>query len=99
VKDFCEIKNLIKENATLVLLKIDEALIPERIEYARKHRDKAWNDYMDKKGSKEEANNYYIAQQRLLLRLIQNSSLDRKIYDTSNLDFSRIAKDIVKSVL
>jgi thymidylate kinase len=99
VKDFSEIEKLIEENATLVLLKIDETKIPERIKYARKHRDEGWNKHIGKKGSEEETNNYYIAQQRLLLRLIENSSLDRKIYDTSNLDFSRIANDIVESIL
>lgn len=94
IKDYREIEDLVKDKASLVFLKIDEAKIPERIEYARKHRDEGWNKHIGKKGSEEETNNYYIAQQRLLLRLAEDSSLNGKIYDTSNLDFSRIAKNV-----
>ncbi len=96
IEDFFEIENSIRTNAILILLKIYEAKIPERINLARKHRDKDWNDYADKKGSESEVNNYYIDQQRFLLKLTQNSSLNCKIYDTSNMNFSDIAADIVK---
>lgn len=96
IEDFREIENSIKDKATLIFLKIDEAKIPERINRARKHRDKDWNNYADKKGSESEVNNYYINQQRFLLKLTQDSSLNCKIYDTSNMNFNDIAIDIVK---
>lgn len=96
IADYSEIENLIKNNAILIFLKIDETKIPERINYARKHRNKEWNDYVDKKGSEDQINNYYIGQQRLLLELMENSTLNCKAYNTSNMDFDYIAKDILK---
>lgn len=99
INDFIEIENLIRDKAELIFLKIGEAKIGERIAYARQHRNQEWNRYVEKKGSAEETNNYYLGQQRFLQKLAEKSSLDRKIYDTSNLDFGGIAEDIVASVL
>jgi thymidylate kinase len=95
IEDFREIENLIKDNAILVFLKIDESKIRERINRARKHRDKEWNEYVGKKGSEDEANDYYISQQRFLLKLASDCKLKRKVYNTSDLNFDRITEDIL----
>lgn len=96
VEDFREIENLIKDQSFLVFLKIDEANIPERVAYARQHRDKSWDEYVSKKGSDEEIYQYYINQQRLLLDLLKHTSLKYKIYDTTDMEFKNVANEILK---
>ncbi|KKP68813.1 MAG: hypothetical protein UR66_C0003G0078 [Candidatus Moranbacteria bacterium GW2011_GWE1_35_17] len=96
IKDFEEIENLLKNNSLLIFLKIDELKIPERINTARNHRDKEWNDYVDKKGTNKEIYQYYIKQQRLLLNLLDETSLKYKIFDTTQMDFENIANEILK---
>lgn len=96
IEDFREIENLIKNQSFLVFLKIDEENIPERIMYARQHRDKSWNEYVSKKGSDEEIYQYYINQQRLLLNLLKHTFLKYKTYDTTNMNFINVAKMILE---
>ena len=98
IEDFREIENLIKDQSFLAFLKIDEENIPERFVYARQHRDKSWNEYVSKKGSDEEIYQYYINQQRLLLDLLKETSLKYKVYDTTNLNFADISKDISQTL-
>jgi len=98
IEDFREIENLIKDQSFLAFLKIDEENIPERVVYARQHRDKSWNEYVSKKGSDEEIYQYYINQQRLLLDLLKETSLKYKVYDTTNLNFADISKDISQTL-
>ena len=95
VNDFSEIENMLKNLSFLVFLKIDESKIPERIEYARKHREKRWNEYVSKKGTDEEIYRYYINQQKRLLDLLKETSLKHKVYETTDMDFESIAKDIL----
>lgn len=95
IEDFEEIEKMIRDQAFLVFLKIDESKIPERIASARKHREESWNEYVSKKGSDEEVYQYYINQQKNLLNLLKETSLKYKLYDTTNMDFTSIAKDIL----
>lgn len=95
---FREIEDMIHSSALLVLLKIDEEKIPARIEYARHHRDKAWDDYIRTKGSNEEIYQYYINQQRILEKLINETSLKYQVYNTTNLQFESIAQDLLDLV-
>jgi len=99
IDDFKEIEEMIQDRSLLVFLKIDESKIPERIAYAREHRDKAWNDYVSKKGTAEEIYQYYTNQQRLLLDLLKKTSLKYKIYDATNIGFVDISKDILQTIL
>lgn len=94
VEEFREIEKMIQAQTLLVFLKIDESEIPERINKAREHREKSWGEYIAKKGNDEEIYQYYIDQQRFLLGLLKETSLNYKIYDTAGLDFAKIAKDI-----
>jgi thymidylate kinase len=98
VEEFKEIENMLVSCSLLVFLKIDESKIPERIERARQHREKEWVEYVNKKGNNEEIFQYYINQQRLLLELINQTSLNYKIYDTTDMDFDDIANDILKTI-
>jgi thymidylate kinase len=98
VSDFIEIENKLRNIALLVLLEIDEQMIPERISRAREHRDKDWNDYVSRKGNDEEVYNYYINQQRSLLDILKETSLNYKIYNSSNMDFYNIAVDILRRI-
>ena len=95
IDDFRNIEKIINDQALLVLLKIDESKIPERITHAREHREKSWNEYVGKKGNNEEIFQYYTNQQRLLLNLLKGTSLKYKVYNTTNMDFDDIAKDIL----
>ena len=54
---------MIKDQSFLAFLKVDESKVPERVTYARQHRDKNWNEYVSKKGSDEEIYQYYINHQ------------------------------------
>jgi thymidylate kinase len=96
--EFREIEQIIKDYTILAFLKIDEDQIPTRIEYARHHRDKSWNEYISKKGNDEEIYQYYINQQRTLEKLLPQTELSYKIYNTTNLQFEEIAHDLVKNV-
>lgn len=95
VEDFKEIEKMIQAQSLLVFLHIDESEIPERINKAREHREKSWGEYLAKKGNDEEIYQYYINQQRVLLDFLKETSLNYKIYDSTGLDFSKIAKDIL----
>lgn len=94
-REFREIEDMIQSSALLVFLKIDEEKIPTRIEYARQHRDKAWEDYIRTKGSDEEIYSYYINQQRILEKLINKTSLKYQVYNTTDLEFESIAQDLL----
>ena len=96
IDDFGEIENLIRDNALLIFLKIDEERIPERIANARRQRDPRWNEYVSKKGTVEEVNDYYINQQRILLALLDQTSLKFEIFDTSDMNFDEISKRILR---
>jgi len=96
--EFREIEEMIQNSALLVFLKIDEEQIPARIQYARQHRDKAWDDYISKKGSDEEIYEYYINQQRILENLLSKTSLKYQVYNTTNLEFESIARDLLDCV-
>lgn len=87
---------MVREHALLVFLKIKESKIHERITYARSHRGKEWDEYVSKKGKDEEIFRYYINQQRLLLDLLKKTQLKYKLYDTTDMNFANVTKDILQ---
>jgi hypothetical protein len=89
---------MVKDYTILAFLKIDEDQITTRIEYARQHRDKSWNEYISQKGNDEEIYQYYIQQQRTLEKFLTRTDLNYKIYNTTNLQFEEIAKNLVESL-
>ena len=96
IGDFKEIENLIENKSFLAFLEIDEPEIPRRIADTRERRGKEWDEYVSKKGSDEEIYQYYMNQQKLLLNLLKETSISSKIYNTTNMDFDNIAKDILE---
>ena len=95
IADFREIENLVSENCLLAFLEIAESQIPERIETARRLREKRWDEYVSKKGTDAEIYQYYINQQRTLLALLPQTSLNYKAYDTTDMDFEKIANNML----
>jgi cytidylate kinase len=99
IADFREIENMVEENCLLAFLEIAEPQIPERIETARRLREKSWNEYVSKKGSDAEIHQYYLNQQRTLLARLPQTSLNYKLYDTTDMDFEKIAKNILSEFI
>jgi RimJ/RimL family protein N-acetyltransferase/thymidylate kinase len=95
-RDFAEIERLLGDRAFLAFLKVEEAQLPARIAAACQQRGGSWEEHVRRKGSDEEVNDYYINQQRRLLKLLAHTALPHKIYDATEKDFTAIAADILK---
>ncbi|MCC7432974.1 hypothetical protein IT412_05640 [Candidatus Peregrinibacteria bacterium] len=95
MSDYRDIEKLFDHQCFLAFLKIDETEIPQRIAKARIHRGQEWDNYVGKKGDIKQVNEYYIGQQKQLLDLVNQTTLTSKIYDTTTLDFEKIAQDIL----
>jgi len=96
---FSEIENLIKlHNAKIFLLKIDESQIKNRIFGAMKHRGEKWSQYVKSKGNDEEIVDYYTKQQRKLIELLEQTSLEHETLDTTGKDFESISEKVLKKV-
>ena len=97
LSDFKNIENiLLKHRVLLILLVIQEEKIAERIFGAMKHRDKKWEEYIRKKGNDKEIVDYYKKQQQFLLKLTKQSNIPHIIEDSTDLNFERIQKTILK---
>jgi thymidylate kinase len=91
---FGEIEKRIKEEykPLIVLLQMNEEVIPDRIKETAAFRGTSWAK--GKQGSLEEKIAYYKDQQRKLTELIQQSSLPAVIVNTSDKDWSRCMIEI-----
>ncbi len=90
---------LATNNATICFLQIPEQNISERIKTAMTHRDEGWLNYVKTKGStEEEVLSYYINQQKKLLDLLEKIPLTHKIFNTSGMDFKKIALEIADTI-
>jgi len=101
LKDFKKIESLLsKKNAFLVFLKIDKKKISERIFNALKNEraKTSWVNYIKKKGTNIEIINYYQKQQDMLLDLLKKTKIKNKTYNTTNLNFDLITKNILKNL-
>jgi thymidylate kinase len=92
---FKEIEDMIRKEALIIFLQVDELRIPERIKMTKEYRDKEWSEHLNKKGNEEKINSHYINQQRKLLNLLDKTSLEYKVYDTSDMKFDDVVKDIL----
>ncbi|HUC89951.1 MAG TPA: hypothetical protein VMR45_04060 [Patescibacteria group bacterium] len=82
-----------------IILKVDEDAIPERIKAASEHREEKWLEYLKTKGNNfEEIAHDYIDQQRGLLKLVKQSRLPYKLFDTTSHDYGTITEEILKIV-
>lgn len=84
-----------KHRPLIVLLKMDEDLISDRIKKTIALRGVSWA--MGKQGSLEEKIVYYKNQQRALVELMKQSGLPTVAVDTTNKDWSRYVVKFLES--
>ncbi|MBI2410834.1 MAG: hypothetical protein HYV32_03005 [Candidatus Kerfeldbacteria bacterium] len=100
IHDFQDIEDLLREHDVhLYLFTIDEERISQRIFDAMKHREQAWQKYVESKGNREEIISYYTNQQRWLMEQVQQSSVPHTILNTTDMDFDYCMQKIVTSIL
>jgi thymidylate kinase len=101
LKDFKVIEALLpKKDTFLAFLEINKEKISERIFNALKNeRAKTkWVNYIKKKGTNAEITNYYQKQQDLLSNFLKETKIENKTYNTTNLNFDLITKNILKEM-
>lgn len=82
-----------------IILKVDEAVIANRVKTASEHREKEWLEYLKTKGgSFDEIANDYIEQQRGLLELVKQSTIPYSIFDTTLHEYGSITEEILKII-
>jgi thymidylate kinase len=98
IAEYYEIENLLAtQNALLAYLQLDEDSIAERVRLATEHRDKEWGEYVQTKGKTfDEIAEYYIAQQRSQLKLLSQSRLTSRVFNTTQHTYQAIAETIIK---
>ena len=95
VEKFKQIEDMLRAyNPVIVLLTIEESLIPERVRWALANRDADWVRHVRRRESDEAIFAHYREQQRGLVRLLVTSSLPHEVIDTSDLDFRAVARRI-----
>lgn len=101
IDDFMDIEEMLKQFSPInVYLKVDEKVIDDRVRLAAQHRRPEWKQYIKTKGSNyHEIADYYISQQRNQLKLLSESKIEYKIYDTTNHNYEEIVEDILDSVI
>ena len=101
IDDFMDIEEMLKQFSPInVYLKVDEKVIADRVKSAAGNRQPEWKQYIKTKGSDyHEIANYYISQQRNQLRLLTDSKIEYKIYDTTNHNYEEIVEDILYSII
>lgn len=86
---------LLQHNAMTVSLQVQETAIAGRIQKAAAHRESKWGEYIQTRGqSVGEIAHYYIEQQRSLLRLLEQSQLPYKVFDTTAHAYQPIIKEL-----
>lgn len=82
-----------------IILKIDEAVIADRIKTASEHREQKWLEYLKIKGNNfEDIAKDYIGQQRGLLRLVKQSKIPYTIFDASSHDYGTVTENILEII-
>jgi len=96
IAQYSEVEELLTAQKTLVVyLRVDEDAIAERVLRALGHRNKEWGDYVQTKGKTlEEIAKYYIYQQRIQIKLLSQSKLACKAFNTTQHDYDDIANEI-----
>jgi hypothetical protein len=96
IESFTESTSLLfQNNAYICFLKIPNNKLKERISLAQSHRDEGWNNYVSTKGkTQDEIVAYYSNQQDELLELLKNVSVPNAIFNTEDMDFQRLAREI-----
>lgn len=95
IKDYAVVEKLLAEYSPLtIFLKVDEDAIAGRISKAAEHRG---SDYFRSRGkTPEEIAQYYIDQQMDELKLLKESIIPYKIFDTTEHNYQDIVEKIVE---
>ena len=98
INDYAKIEEILLPFSPItVLLKVDEDLIGTRVVRAIEHRDPKWGEYVRAKGkTMNESADYYIDQQRALQKLLEQSLIPHKVFDTSDHNYAEIVGKIVE---
>jgi thymidylate kinase len=90
---------LLQYQPLTIYLQVNELAIADRIAKAAVHRESEWAEYVKTKGkSMAEIANYYIVQQKNQLRLLKQSKIPYKIFNTTNHDYQNIITEIKKLI-
>ena len=90
---------LLPHSPHTIILKVNEDAIAERIKVASGHRESEWLEYWKTKGNTfEEIAQYYIDQQRGLLKLVKQSKLPYTVFDMTSHNYGTITEEIIKIV-
>ncbi len=94
---YSEVEDLLAAQQTLVAyLEVDEDAIAERVRLAVEHRDKEWGSYVQAKGkSFNKVAEYYTKRQRSQLRLLAQSKLTTRVFNTTHHNYEAIATEII----
>jgi thymidylate kinase len=97
VVKYFEVEDLLAEQTTLVVyLLVDEDAIANRVKLAAEHREESWGEYVRTKGkSFEEIAKHYADQQSSQLQLLDQSKLEKRIFNTTNHDYRAVANQII----
>lgn len=77
-------------------MQVDEDAIAERVRLAAEHRDKDWGDYVQTKGKTfDEIAEYYITQQRSQLKLLSQTKIVTRVFNTTHHNYQDIAEQII----
>jgi thymidylate kinase len=90
-------KELVSHNPILILLKINEDKIPERVLWAMENREPDWVRHARVYGDNQQIFQHYIDQQRELDAVINATTLPHRVIETSRMNFKEIAEDIYKT--
>lgn len=89
---------LLPFNPTTIFLKVDEKAISERVQKATEQRNPEWAEYVKSRGEEGEYADYYVNQQRSQLKLLKESLLPYRIFDTTNHDYEDIVKELTSLI-
>lgn len=82
-----------------IFLEVDEAAVADRVAKASEHRDPKWKDYIYTKGATiNKIADYYTRQQRNQLKILRESTLPYRIFNTTAHDYDTIIQAIVNDI-
>jgi thymidylate kinase len=103
IAEYSEVEDLLAAQTTLVAyLQVDKTVLAERIRLTAEHRDKnlddsfEWGDHFRTKGKTfDDIAEYYVKQQCGQLRLLGQSKLASKVFDTTQHGYNEVAGEII----
>jgi thymidylate kinase len=86
---------LLEFNAITIFLKVDEKAISKRVQKATGHRNPEWAAYVKSRNEEGKYADYYISQQRSQLKLLKESTIPYKIFNTTGHDYKDVVKELI----